>query len=53
MDAGVKRLALFHHDPDRTDDDLDKIVIDFKQYVRERKSELRIFAAAEGATELI
>jgi phosphoribosyl 1,2-cyclic phosphodiesterase len=24
IEAGVKRLGLFHHDPDRTDDDLDR-----------------------------
>ena len=53
MDAEVKKLALFHHDPDRTDDDIDKIVVDCKHYVLAQKSDLQIFAAAEGQVECI
>jgi phosphoribosyl 1,2-cyclic phosphodiesterase len=40
--AGVRRLALFHHAPDRTDDDIDRIVRD------RRTPDLDMFAAAEG-----
>jgi phosphoribosyl 1,2-cyclic phosphodiesterase len=40
--AGARRLALFHHSPERTDDEIDQIV-------RERTpSDLAMFAAAEG-----
>ena len=41
--AGARRLALFHHSPERTDDEIDRIV-------RERlPSDIETFAAAEGA----
>ena len=40
--AGARRLALFHHSPERTDDEIDRIV-------RERRtSDVAMFAAAEG-----
>jgi len=40
--AGARRLALFHHSPERTDTEIDQIV-------RDRPPEdLRMFAAAEG-----
>jgi phosphoribosyl 1,2-cyclic phosphodiesterase len=40
--AGARRLALFHHSPERTDTEIDQIV-------RERQpDDLRMFAAAEG-----
>lgn len=34
VDAGVKRLGLVHHDPDRTDDELDKIVDLSRIYIK-------------------
>lgn len=41
--AGARRLALFHHSPERTDDEIDRIV-------RERRpSDIETFAATEGA----
>jgi phosphoribosyl 1,2-cyclic phosphodiesterase/DNA-binding response OmpR family regulator len=44
-DAGVRRLALFHHDPLRDDEALDRMV----QAARERAGAgLQVFAAAEG-----
>jgi len=44
--AGVRRLALFHHDPDRTDEQLD----DFgRQYCQRRDSDdTELFFAREG-----
>ncbi|KAL7473510.1 hypothetical protein ACHAXS_013955 [Conticribra weissflogii] len=52
--ASVKQLALFHHDPNRTDDQVDEIV----RYAKERAAQLatqkgllevpEIWAAAEG-----
>ena len=44
--AGVRRLALFHHDPDRTDGQLD----DFdRQYCQPRNSDdTELFFAREG-----
>jgi len=44
--AGVKKLALFHHDPDRTDDQLDQLAL---QYCGSGKSgETEVFFAREG-----
>jgi phosphoribosyl 1,2-cyclic phosphodiesterase len=43
--AGVKTLALFHHDPTRTDDAQDKILEDTRHIVR--GSGLEVIAAAE------
>jgi phosphoribosyl 1,2-cyclic phosphodiesterase/DNA-binding response OmpR family regulator len=49
-DAGVKRLALFHHDPMRTDEELDKVVEVARERAARLGSSLEIFAAAEGQT---
>ncbi len=48
LDAGVQRLGLFHHDPDRTDDELDRLVDWCRNYVRQKGSSLECFACAEG-----
>jgi phosphoribosyl 1,2-cyclic phosphodiesterase len=45
--AGVHRLVLFHHDPLRTDDELDRLVEDLRRRVRGR-SDLEIVPAREG-----
>jgi phosphoribosyl 1,2-cyclic phosphodiesterase len=49
MQAGARRLALFHHEPTHADEDLDRMV----DYARERANvagaRLEVFAAAEGA----
>ncbi|NNN16451.1 MAG: hypothetical protein HKL82_11435 [Acidimicrobiaceae bacterium] len=44
--AGAKRLALFHHDPDRSDDDLSRIVSDLQ--ISADRSGVDLFAATEG-----
>ena len=44
--AGVKKLALFHHDPDRTDEQLDKLA---EKYCKPGKpSDTEVFFAREG-----
>jgi len=48
-ESGVKHLLLFHHDPTRSDDELDTIVARLKDDALARGSTLRIEAAAEGA----
>lgn len=48
--AGVKQLALFHHDPPRTDDLVDGVLERAKQRVRLRGASLDVVAAAEGLT---
>jgi len=46
--AGVRRLALFHHDPLRDDDAVDRIVVSARGQVAEAGTPLDVFAAAEG-----
>jgi phosphoribosyl 1,2-cyclic phosphodiesterase/CheY-like chemotaxis protein len=46
--AGVKKLALTHHDPLRDDDALDRVVENLRAGVARNGSDLEVFAAAEG-----
>jgi ribonuclease BN (tRNA processing enzyme) len=50
MEAGVKRLFLFHHDPFRTDSDMDRIEADAQAFARKLKAGLMVEAAKEGET---
>jgi phosphoribosyl 1,2-cyclic phosphodiesterase len=43
--GNVKKLALFHHDPDRSDDDLDAFA---KHYCVPREDGMEVFFAREG-----
>jgi phosphoribosyl 1,2-cyclic phosphodiesterase len=47
-DAGVGRLYLFHHAPERTDDDLTRILEELRSDLARRSSRLEIGIAAEG-----
>jgi phosphoribosyl 1,2-cyclic phosphodiesterase len=49
-DAGARRLLLFHHAPERSDDELDAVVEDVRRGLAERGSALRVDAAAEGVS---
>ncbi|MBA2432609.1 MAG: hypothetical protein H0V56_10945 [Chthoniobacterales bacterium] len=44
----VRRLFLFHHDPDRTDENLDALVERQRERVEQSGQTLRISAAREG-----
>ena len=46
----AKHLALYSHDPDRTDKDIDMIVEHCEQYITVTESALAVFASAEGQT---
>jgi CheY-like chemotaxis protein/phosphoribosyl 1,2-cyclic phosphodiesterase len=46
--AGVKRLALFHHDPTHDDDTLDRLIEVCRQRVVAKHGALEVFGAAEG-----
>lgn len=46
--AKVKKLVLFHHDPQRTDDEVDAMVAHARSLVAARGGKLEIEAAAEG-----
>jgi len=49
LHAGVKRLFLFHHDPDHTDDHVSKMVAEARKMAAQRQSSLIIEGAREGA----
>ncbi len=46
--AGVRRLALFHHDPMRSDEAVDELVLRAQDRVAKGKGAIEVFAAAEG-----
>ena len=48
--AEVEQLVLFHHRPERTDEQLDRCVQECQAFAAERGSPLRVIAAAEGMT---
>jgi phosphoribosyl 1,2-cyclic phosphodiesterase len=50
LQAGVKHLYLFHHDPDHDDRQIDGLVKHARQLVAKRKSKLQVNAAREGTT---
>ncbi len=47
-ESGAKRLALFHHEPEHTDDQMDKVAEHAKQIARQGGGKLEILAAAGG-----
>jgi phosphoribosyl 1,2-cyclic phosphodiesterase len=47
-EAGVRRLAMFHHEPTHADEDIDRMVDGARARAREAGCEIDIFAAAEG-----
>ena len=50
IEAGVKRLGLFHHDPDRSDDALDELFEICRKRITAAGSNLECFLATEGMT---
>jgi phosphoribosyl 1,2-cyclic phosphodiesterase len=52
-DAGVRRLLLFHHAPERTDLQLDHIVEELQNDLARRNSGLQLGVAAEGEEILL
>ena len=49
ISAQVKRLYLFHHDPDHDDATIDQMVARARGIVTEQKASLQVEAASEGA----
>jgi phosphoribosyl 1,2-cyclic phosphodiesterase len=47
--AGVKKLVMFHHDPNRTDEQLEKLERDYQKRIA-GKTSMRIMMAREGLT---
>ena len=48
IDARVKTLVLFHHDPDRTDAELDEIQIETERFFKQHYDNNKSYCAAEG-----
>lgn len=48
IEAGVKRFGIFHHDPDRSDTDLERQVELCKEKVRKKNAFVECFAVYEG-----
>ncbi len=48
VDAQVKNLAMFHHDPERTDSQLDEIALESANYFKSGNSKIGSYIAAEG-----
>jgi len=48
--AGVKKLVLFHHDPDHDDRTIDAFVKHARALVKKRNGKLKVEAAREGMT---
>jgi hypothetical protein len=49
----VDELLLFHHRPERSDDEVDRCVAACRALVASRGSALRVSAAAEGMTTTV
>jgi len=50
IEAEVEKLILFHHRPERTDEEVDRCVEKCRARVKEKGSKLDVVAAAEGMT---
>jgi phosphoribosyl 1,2-cyclic phosphodiesterase len=48
LDAGVRRVGLFHHDPRHTDREIDRFVRECRRVVRKRRQTLSCFGVKEG-----
>ncbi len=48
LDAGVKRVVLFHHDPSRTDSQLDEILSNSREWMARHTADTEVFLALEG-----
>jgi phosphoribosyl 1,2-cyclic phosphodiesterase len=53
LEAEVDRLVLFHHHPERTDDEVDRCVAGCRELVQARGARLEVVAAAEGMTLIV
>ncbi len=50
IEAGVKRLGTFHHDPDHDDREVDRSVRLCRRIIRERRARIGCFGSAQGMT---
>ena len=50
VDAQVKNLVMYHHDPERSDSELDEIAIESAKFFKSKTSTIGSYIAAEGLT---
>lgn len=50
VDAQVKNLVMYHHDPERRDGELDEVAIESANYFKSNNSMIGSYIAAEGLT---
>jgi phosphoribosyl 1,2-cyclic phosphodiesterase len=48
LDAGAKKLGLFHHNQERVDTEIDAMVADCHKIIRQRKKDLNCFAVQQS-----
>ena len=53
LSAHAKQLVFFHHDPDRKDDEIDKIIDDIRLSLQANNSKIVVSAAKEGQEIII
>lgn len=53
LEAGVAKLVLFHHRPERTDDEVDRCLEECRATVARRGSRMEVAAAAEGMSLVV
>lgn len=53
LDAGVEELVLYHHRPERSDEEVDRCVAASRALVEARGGRLAVSAAAEGMTRSV
>ena len=53
IESGIEQLVLFHHKPDRTDDEVDDAVERCTAMVKKRGARLSVVGAAEGMTVFV
>ena len=46
--AGVKRFGIFHHDPEHTDDDMDRFIASCQRQIIQARSKVTCFGVKEG-----
>jgi len=48
MSSKAKQIGFFHHDPERTDDDIDSLVARARRKIDQESRKLTCFAVEEG-----
>ena len=53
IEANVKHLIFFHHEPDRTDDQIESILKDYQTKLKKIKLPMKLDAAIEGSKYIV